>query len=172
MTNTLYRTCVNESSCSLPGDTAKYDNPKYADHPVVFVDWDQATTYCEWRDARLPTEAEWEYGASGTSFESPGSSNFNSGDTVPVGGYESGKSQFGLYDMAGNVWEWVNDWYSETYYQISPESNPTGPATGQYRVLRGGSWHYNPFDTRSQNRYANNPIVKLNTIGFRCAYSP
>jgi formylglycine-generating enzyme required for sulfatase activity len=94
------------------------------------------------------------------------------GGTTPVGSYELGKSPFGVYDMAGNVWEWVNDWFSETYYQNSPSSNPLGPDTGQYRVQRGGAWA-NAADgaARSANRGGNDPSHWDALVGFRCALS-
>ncbi len=93
------------------------------------------------------------------------------GDTTPVGSYENGKSFYGAYDMAGNVWEWVNDWYSETYYQSSSASNPLGPDTGQYRVLRGGSWYDYDNNARSSNRDRLTPDDAYNNFGFRCARS-
>jgi formylglycine-generating enzyme required for sulfatase activity len=145
---------------------------------------------------RLPTEAEWEKAASwddGTKtkliypwgetsdcsyanyYGKDGGFEFCVGDTTPVGSYESGKSPYGLYDMAGNAWEWVNDWYDETYYQNSPSSNPLGPDSGTWRVLRGGSWGtYGGFIVivRSAHRDRENPSNSINVIGFRCSRSP
>ena len=182
VTNALYEVCVQAGGCSLPGDTTSYDNSQFANHPVVAVDWNQARTYCEWRSTRLPSEAEWEYAARGTDGRTyPWGEGFScekanyslcTGGTTPVGSYEVGKSPFGVYDMAGNVSEWVNDWFSETYYQSSPSSNPLGPDTGQYRVQRGGAWA-NAADgaARSANRGGNDPNHWDALVGFRCALS-
>jgi formylglycine-generating enzyme required for sulfatase activity len=194
VTNAAYKKCVDSGVCKLPSDTkydsstytSKYGDPNYEQHPVVYVDWEMAKKYCEWRNARLPTEAEWEKAARGTDGRTypwgedvscdkanAFSGSYCVGDTTPVGSYESGKSPYGMYDMAGNVLELVSDWFSETYYQNSPSSNPLGPDTGQYRVLRGGSWNVlDGRDFRSADRYYNDEPdgVGIN-IGFRCARS-
>ncbi|HRQ24855.1 MAG TPA: SUMF1/EgtB/PvdO family nonheme iron enzyme, partial [Anaerolineales bacterium] len=94
------------------------------------------------------------------------------GDTSKVRSYESGKSPYGAYDMAGNVWEWGNDWYDEKYYQISPLLNPQGPISGQYRVLRGGAWGSIVSNVRSANRGWDDPTYASGYIGFRCSLSP
>jgi formylglycine-generating enzyme required for sulfatase activity len=92
-------------------------------------------------------------------------------DTAPVGSYPSGASPYGVMDMAGNVWEWVNDWYGEDYYSQSPSANPQGPETGTYRVLRGGAWNYSGNDVRSARRYDYLPVNWGNNGGFRCVRS-
>jgi eukaryotic-like serine/threonine-protein kinase len=185
VTNTQYARCVDDGICDLPADPTQYYIEESADHPVVYVDWKDANTYCQWAGRRLPTEAEWEKAARGTD-----SRTFpwgNDGDcsranfwdcpqfetTSPVGFYgERGVSPFGTHDMAGNVWEWVFDWYASDYYQYSPTRNPTGPASGIYHVWRGGSWNCNQTSARSVERGNFNPDYWRDLIGFRCAMSP
>jgi len=187
VTNAAYSSCVTTGVCEPPktqGSPARnyYGDSQYDNYPVVHVVWNMASTYCEWRGASLPTEAQWEKAARGTDgFAYPwgegidcGLANFSGcvGDITQVGNYESGVSPYGVYDMAGNVWEWVNDWYSDTYYKSSPSSNPQGPASGEVRVVRGGSWYHNASFSRSSFRYRLVPtgIFFLNShLGFRCA---
>jgi eukaryotic-like serine/threonine-protein kinase len=179
--NAPYKACVDAGACD-PAEQKEptyYGNPEFDRYPVIYVSWDQADTFCKWRGARLPTEAEWEKAARGTEGriypwgEALGCDLANYGhcvgDTTPVGSYEKGKSPYGVYDMAGNVWEWTADWYSESYYQNSPTVNPAGPESGDSRVLRGGAWD-NDFGLRSTTR-SSSPSQSgfLDVIGFRCA---
>lgn len=181
VTNRQYAQCIKAGYCV--GSAFEEGKDLY---PVVNVSWHDAKSYCEWVGGRLPTEAEWEKAASwnvetqtkfiypwGNDVPSSDLLNYsgNVGNTTPVGSYPLGEND--LFDMGGNVMEWVNDWYDETYYQNSPSSNPSGPDTGQYRVLRGGSWSYidSRYAVRSAFRYGNSPSVAESYIGFRCARS-
>jgi formylglycine-generating enzyme required for sulfatase activity len=186
VTNARYQACVDAGVCQPPREMSSatrsnyYGNSDFDDYPVIYVDWDMAVVYCEWRGAQLPTEAQWEKAARGTDGRSYpwgegidailANYNYNIGDTTAVGNYEDGVSPYGLYDMTGNVWEWVADWYSGTYYQTSPSANPTGPASGQFRGLRGGSWlneeEFVHTFTRGWNQLEYFQYVDF---GFRCA---
>ena len=186
VTNGMYFKCVNNEACDEPsgryfGDSA-FDN-----YPVIYISWMDAKEYCAWSRARLPTEAEWEKAARGglenkefpwgnQSFScKQGSSNGAQnhrcdGEMIQVGSFSP--NGYGLYDTTGNVWEWVNDWYSEDYYSVSPEENPAGPATGEYRIFRGGSWLYdvpgaNLLRVAYRNRHF--PYTTNYGLGFRCA---
>jgi formylglycine-generating enzyme required for sulfatase activity len=185
VTNGFYKDCVAAKVCQPVRNKSSairsyyYENSDFETYPVIFVNWNMAQTYCEWRGARQPTEAEWEKAArGGTNSTYPWGdtldcnlANYGNclGDTSSVTIYDLGQSRYGSYHMAGNVSEWVGDWYAANYYQSSPQENPQGPETGKEKVLRGGSWKDNDEAIRSVNREAKNPAYSSNVIGFRCA---
>ncbi|MCA9938645.1 MAG: SUMF1/EgtB/PvdO family nonheme iron enzyme [Anaerolineales bacterium] len=171
--------------------------PSLWKYPINNVSWYGAAAYCQWRDARLPDEAEWEMAAGwnpdteekfqypwGNAFagenlnfcdnqcqESQANANYDDGyaTIAPIGRYESGRSPMGAYDMAGNVWEWVNDWYAPDYYAHSPTAYPRGPITGTQKVVRGGSWYDTGNFAGTTFRIGVDPVVTDDSIGFRCA---
>jgi formylglycine-generating enzyme required for sulfatase activity len=187
VTNAMYAKCEDVGVCNQPSQINSairnryYGNAQFDNYPVIFVSWHDANDYCLWVGRRLPTEAEWEKAARGTSQAIyPWGSWINGdlvnydgeiGDTTKVGTYPNGDSPYGVLDMAGNVWEWVADWYSDGYYQDTPSLNPQGPDVGTYKVLRGGSWTNGNFEVRSTYRFKADPSGVSFSIGFRCAAS-
>ena len=193
VTNALYKDCVQAGVCAPPEFNNSYlrptyyGDPRYDDYPVIGVTWDMAKAYCEWRGARLLTEAEWEKAARGTDARmypwgnsiDQTRANYNNnadlnymGDTSKVDAYPSGVSPYGAFDMAGDVWEWVADIYDANYYAASPLANPLGPTSGPYRVIRGGSWDSNGMSLRTSRRSWNDPSSANIYIGFRCGRNP
>ena len=188
VTNKQYLACVDAGKCEPPSSKnsrthpSYYGNSEFDNYPVLYINWDKAKRYCEvWTGGDLPTEAQWEKAARGTeAFTYPWGNdapskdllnyNKNIGDTTEVGSYDSGKSPYGAYDMAGNVWEWVNDYYQSDYYADNA-SNPQGPTSSEYRVLRGGSWINFGNIVRSNDRGWNDPTYASDFLGFRCARS-
>jgi CubicO group peptidase (beta-lactamase class C family)/formylglycine-generating enzyme required for sulfatase activity len=196
VTNSEYDKCVAAEACSPPpgcswGESTFGDADK-ADHPVVCVDWQRAVDYCTWAGGQLPTEAQWEKAARG-----PDGRRYPWGDefdgtllnycdaqcehdqsdptyddgfpvTAPVGSYPAGASPYGALDMAGNVWEWVADWFSGDYYAVSPVENPQGPDEGSHRVVRGGSWFTDSMGSRVANRFDTDSVTYYSLLGFRC----
>ena len=193
VTNAHYRLCVDAGTCLPPvndGSSTRenyYNNPAFDDFPVMYVSWEMAQTYCAWRGAELPTEAQWEKSARGTdgrtypwgegidcqraNYYHKEGIDFTAcvGDTTRAGSYESGQSPYGAYDMTGNVWEWVADWYGASYYRESPLNNAPGPESGNARVVRGGAWQFSDYSVRASRRYWFNPTNALENVGFRCA---
>ena len=155
---------------------------RYAQHPVVWITWFGASAYSKWAGRQLPTEAQWEKAARGTDSrifpwgnlipdKRPVNFNFNIGNTSEVGIFPDGASPFGVLDMAGNVWEWVADWYDRKYYSSQKQwRNPVGPdENSSHRVLRGGSWNSNSDNIRSSYRLGSFPSTTYLSFGFRCA---
>lgn len=196
VSNRQYLFCVEDEECSEPSDMSSFTRESYfgsttySDYPVIWVTRDQAAEYCSWAGGRLPTEAEWEYAARGPeSLTFPWGNDFESSranycdascaygvvdpsyddgypETAPVGSFPSGVSWCGVLDMAGNVREWVSDWFG--YYAVDTQANPGGREEGQSFIPKGGCWLDTPDDLRSSNRGENTPDYTRHKVGFRC----
>lgn len=191
-----YQKFIESAKRNLPPTWDDEAAQTLSDLPAVGMSWTDAAAYCKWAGRRLPMEAEWEKAARGTDGRRypwghmqpfVDIANYNRGlwvseaiTLVPVnsgvegmsvrhGLKEGGKSPYGLFHMAGNAAEWVADWYDREYYQKSPDANPAGPATGDKRVIRGGSWADLPIALRVSSRFSAEPEFEDRTIGFRCA---
>jgi formylglycine-generating enzyme required for sulfatase activity len=202
VTNGQYKRFCNATGRKYPigPGTSTADFLMWPRHPVGNVSWEDARAYCSWAGKRLPSEAEWEKAARGTDERTypwgnggPSDKRCNFADRnansytddwkdwkaddnyareAPVGSFAAGASPYGCLDMAGNLSEWVNDWYDETYYTFSPRFYPPGPSIGSARVVRGGSWEAGARRLRSADRGHEAPSYRVDLFGFRCAGSP
>ena len=187
VTNRQYVQCVKAGECTPPSNQS-YADTGSSNLPVTDVDWEKALAFCTWVGGRLPSEAEWEKAARGGldgklypwGDEAPvcelGAQNgasFNGCDSLgvrPVGSFAP--NGYGLYDMAGNVWEWVLDWYGADYYASSPHENPPGPQSGAFRLERGGAWDFDPGHSRTSLRLSIPAGFRGTGLGIRCARRP
>lgn len=182
VTNAMYLKCMRANGCTVPvSDNIYYDNWIYRDHPIVYVTWDQANAYCHWADRRLPTEAEWEKAARGikgwmypwgNKQPNPRQANYASTliqESVSAFRYPLGASPYDVWNMSGNVREWVADWFDADYYSYSPYANPQGPETGEERVLRSTSYNEDGREIVVTSRLRHEPESAGLSRGFRCA---
>ena len=183
VTNAQYDAFCRETDCLRPefwGMAIYRSGPQYPDHPVVGVSWGDARAFCEWAGKRLPTEAEWEYAARGGmegmkypygDDRDPEMANYWIRDRVrgpmEVGSFPP--NGYGLFDMSGNVAEWVHDFYDGDYYGVSATVNPKGPEGGKFKVIRGGGWRSGPGCTTVIHRNGLVPQWRDINVGFRCA---
>jgi formylglycine-generating enzyme required for sulfatase activity len=185
VTNAQYKKCVSAGACraSSYANDSQFNGDN---QPVVGMDWNDAQAYCQWAGRQLPTEAQWEKAARGADgriypwgnqpatceyavMDDVSGNGCGKGHTAwPVGSKPKGVSPYGALDMAGNVWEWVADWYDDKYYANSPSRNPQGPSSGQFRVMRGASLDNDPTCARAACRYSRTPVDRGNNFGFRC----
>jgi formylglycine-generating enzyme required for sulfatase activity len=182
VTNSMYAFCVSVGACAPPAQEVGapvYDNPIYANYPVVGVTWDMAANYCSWINGSLPTEAQWEKaarGSNGAQYPWGGADpscdvgNFAGcvGTPTDVTKYADGASPYGVLDMAGNVFEWINDFYGENYYNNAPAENPTGPDSGEFRVIRGSGFETDLGQAASAIRHPAGNAYHSRDLGFRC----
>lgn len=188
VTNYQYQQFVVATGHRKPGLPSRYAKSgakvRGINQPIVYVSWDDADGYCRWKGKRLPTEAEWEKAMRGTDGrlwpwgdkEQPDGANWarvqdGHEASARIGTFQSDKSPYGVMDGAGNVMEWVADWYDEIYYKSSSDQNPLSPEYGTYRVLRGGGYTTSGGDVRITSRSKMMPDFRDETIGFRCASS-
>ena len=187
VTTMQYAAFLNSENRDPPWQWEAVELSRHGDRPVIGVSWHDAEGYCRWKEKRLPTEAEWEKSARGTDGRSypwgnqaPTNerANFALGSRFsydsalrPVQSHPQGKSPFGLHHMAGNVYEWVQDWYAIGYYDGSPDRNPIGPKESQFKVVRGGSWSDLPKYLLTYGRFKLSPDTRNSYTGFRCARS-
>ncbi len=183
VTNGMYEKCVKVGGCTTPtiNFNPYYGKWVYRDYPVVYVTWFQADEYCQWAGRRLPTEAEWEKAARGIDGRpypwgntppNPRLANFDlglRGEAISAYRYPLGASPYGVLNMAGNVREWIADWFAPDYYRNSPLANPKGPASGTERSLRSGSYNENQKEIAVYRRYNHDPKSPGLSRGFRCA---
>ncbi|MFH1213693.1 MAG: formylglycine-generating enzyme family protein [Candidatus Neomarinimicrobiota bacterium] len=177
-----YKAYCQQTGKAMPEQEAECSNT----HPVAFVNWYEAEEFCEWVGGFLPTEAQWEYAArsggmtmkypSGNEIDHSMANYSGTGQTdkwkrcAPVAKFPP--NILGLYDMAGNVYEWCRDYYRSDYYQYSAKIDPAGPATSLFKVIRGGSWYHSEETLRSTHRYRYMPVARLSFVGFRVAWDP